>query len=215
MIARARQIAIHATAVGIVLGTLAVVAPSAAWAEWYVAPQFGVNFAESLKQGRGTGTAEGAEVVDLDLKNSYTFGGKLGFYPGNQAFGLEVDALHSNPHIKSFSDLPGINVRMTNIGIHLLLRYPGKTYQPYVGFGPAIMVSRLASSSLNQRDTNVDVGVNVLVGLRAFVTPYIAMFTEYKYTSGTPRYTDFFAANTGFQADYQAQQLVVGVSYHF
>lgn len=215
MIARARQIAIHATAVGVVLWALAVVAPSAARAEWYVAPQVGVNFADRLKAVRGTGVLEGLEAPNFDLQNSFAWGGKIGVYPGSQMMGLELDVLHSTPHVKNLDDVPGIQQRITNIGLHLLLRYPGKTYQPYFGIGPAILVSRLSSSPTTQRDTDVTVGLNILVGLRAFVTPYVAMFTEYKYTSGTPRYTEAFGVNSGFHADYQAQQLVFGVSYHF
>ena len=30
-----------------------------------------------------------------------------------------------------------------------------------------------------------DSGLNVLAGVRAFITPYVAIFTEYKYTHGT------------------------------
>ncbi len=215
MIARVRQIARRAAGVGVALWALAVVAPSGTQAEWYVAPQFGVNFADRLKTVRGTGALEGLDAPNFDLQNSYAWGGKIGVYPNSHIMGLEVDVLHSTPHIKNLDDIPGIQLRVTNIGLHLLLRYPGKTYQPYFGIGPAILVSRLANSPTTQRDTDVTVGLNVLVGIRAFVTPYVAMFTEFKYTSGTPRYTEAFGTNSGFHADYQAQQLVFGVSYHF
>ena len=189
--------------------------PIVSHAEWYFAPQFGVNFPDRLKDVRGTGTLEGLTAPDFDLQNSYTFGGKIGVYPSNGPFGLEVDVLHSTPHIKNLDDIPGIHYRVTNIGVHLLARYPGKTYQPYLGIGPAILVSRVANSPTTQRDSDVSIGFNALAGIRTFVTPYIAVFTEYKYTISTPEYADAFGPGAGFQADYQAQQLVFGISYHF
>lgn len=186
-----------------------------AQAESYVAPQFGLNFADRIKNVEGTGPLSGFTAPSFDLQNSYSYGLKLGHYFTNNIFGLEVDVLHSTPHIKNVDDLEGIHLRMTNIGVHLLARYPGKTFQPYFGIGPAILVSRLSGSANNQADGAVNVGVNVLVGARAFVTPYVAVFTEYKYTDGTPRFTEAYGSVGGFQGDYIVQQLVFGVSYHF
>ena len=197
----------------VLLSTL--VWPVLSHAEWYVAPQFGVNFADRLKAVQGTGQLAGLQAPSFDLQNSYAVGGKIGYYPSNGPFGLEVDVLYSTPHIKNLDDIPGIHYRVTNIGVHILARYPGKTYQPYVGIGPAILVTRLANSPTTQRDNDVSLGFNALAGIRAFVTPYIAVFTEYKYTIGTPEYENAFGPGAGFQADYQAQQLVVGISYHF
>lgn len=191
------------------------VVPQTSRAEWYVAPQVGVNFADRLDAVRGTGSLSGLDAPNFDLQNSLAYGAKLGYYPQHGKLGVELDVLHSTPHIKNLDDIAGIHLRVTNIGLHLLVRYPGKTYQPYFGIGPAILVSRLNASPTTQSDSTVTVGFNTLLGLRAFVTPYVALFTEYKYTRGTPRYTDAFGPNTGFHADYQVQQLVVGVSYHF
>ncbi len=189
--------------------------PLHAQGEWYLAPQFGVNFADRLKAVRGTGTLGGLDAPDFDLQNSFAWGAKVGYYPQNGKLGFELDVLHSTPHVKNLDDIPGIHLRVTDIGLHLLMRYPGVTYQPYLGIGPAILVSHLSSSPTTQSDTSVTVGFDALVGLRAFVTPYVAVFTEYKYTHGTPRFTDAFGPNAGFHSDYDVQNLVVGVSYHF
>jgi opacity protein-like surface antigen len=64
----------------------------------------------------------------------------------------------------------------------------------------------------------VAAGLNLLAGIRAFVTPYVALFTEYKFTQATFRFDQAFngfGTQGGFVGDYRAQQLVVGVSYHF
>jgi len=95
------------------------------------------------------------------------------------------------------------------------LRYPGQTFQPYVGFGGAALIGHISETVDVRSDTDVGFGVNVLTGLRAFVTPYVAVFTEYKYTRGTLTFSDAFGSIGGFSGDYQAQQVVFGVSYHF
>lgn len=81
--------------------------PHRSQAEWYVAGQFGVNFADELQSVRGTGILTGLTAPDFDLKNSYTYGGKFGFYPGHQWLGVEIDVLHSTPHVKNLDDIRG------------------------------------------------------------------------------------------------------------
>ncbi|MEQ1793134.1 MAG: outer membrane beta-barrel protein [Nitrospira sp.] len=189
--------------------------PSLASAEWYVAGQFGANFPGKLTAIRGTGILKGLDAPDFDLKTSYAYGGKIGVYPGHHILGAELDVLYSNPHIKNLEEIPGIHLSVTTIGLHMLIRYPGPTVQPYAGIGPAILVSHLGSSATTRADSNVTVGLDFLAGVRAFVTPTIAVFTEYKYTLATLRFTDAFGDNSGFHGDYRVNQLVVGLSYHF
>ena len=166
---------------------LLLCSPSPIRAEWYVAAQLGANFADPLGNVRGGGTLAGLDGPNFNLKTSPAFGGKLGVFPGHGLFGIELDVSHSTPHIKNLDDVPGTHLSVTNIGAHVVLRYPGVTWQPYIGGGPALLVARLGRSSTTESDTPVSVGGNVLVGIRAFVTPKVAMFTEYKYgASGFP-----------------------------
>lgn len=193
---------------------LCIHAPPAS-AEWYVAGQVGVNFADPLRNVRGTGTLAGLDAPNFNLKTSPAFGGKLGFFPQHGLFGFELDVSQSTPHIKNLDDVPGIHLAVTNIGAHVLLRYPGVTWQPYIGGGPSLLVARLGRSTTTESDTQVSVGGNVLVGIRAFVTPKVALFTEYKYTDSTFRFGGAFGPVGGFDGTYRAHQLFVGVSYHF
>lgn len=188
-----------------------------AHAEYYVAGQFGVNFADRLRDIQGTGSLVTVPPIaqDFDLKNAIVYGGKLGFFPGNGPMGLELDVFNSQPNIKQMGDIPGIHLRVTNVGLNLMLRYPGQTFQPYVGFGGAALISHISKTVDVQSDTDVGFGINLLAGLRAFVTPYVAVFTEYKYTRGTLTFSEAFGSIGGFSGDYQAQQVVFGVSYHF
>ncbi len=106
-------------------------------------------------------------------------------------------------------------MRVTNVGVNLLLRYPGPTFQPYVGFGGAALIARISETVDVQSDTDVGFGINLLAGLRTFITPYVAVFAEYKYTRGTLTFSEAFGSTGGFAGDYRAQHVVFGLSYHF
>lgn len=195
-----------------------------ALAEWYVAGQFGLNFADRLSDVSGTNQLAGMRAPDFDLKNSYTYGAKIGYFPGHGWFGLELDAFHSTPHIKNLDEIPGIHMRVTQVGLNLIARYPGVTFQPYAGIGTGIVIARVSGAGLvsgvpnappTRSDSDVTSGLTLLAGLRAFVTPYVAVFTEYKYTGATLQFDRAFGTVGGFSGDYRAQHVVFGVSYHF
>jgi len=195
--------------------TIACLTPAVAQAEYYVAGQVGVNFADRLTGIQGTGSFLTQSGPDLDLKNAVLYGGKLGFFPGNGAMGLELDVFNSQPNIKNLDNIPGIPLGVTNVGINLLLRYPGPTFQPYVGFGGAALIARISETVDVKSDTDVGFGINLLGGLRTFITPYVAVFAEYKYTRGTLSFNEAFGSAGGFSGNYHAQAVVFGLSYHF
>lgn len=192
-----------------------LVFPAGSRAEWYVAGQFGWNFVDPLRNVRGTGALTGQDFLNFNLKTSPAFGGKVGVFPGHGLFGFELDVTHSNPHIKNLDDAPGIHLSVTTIGVNVLLRYPGVTWQPYIGGGPALLVARLGRSAETEHDTQQSFGGNALVGIRAFVTPRVAWFTEYKYTDSTLRFSGALGPLGGFEGTYRAHQLFTGLSYHF
>jgi opacity protein-like surface antigen len=189
--------------------------PSPASAEWYVAGDVGVNFADRLTGISGTNGLEGLQAPDFDLKNSVSYGAKLGYFPEHSWLGIEGEVLQTTPHIKNLDDVPGIHLRVTTVGVNLLARYPGRTFQPYAGVGVGEVIVHLGDSTTTQSSINVTSGWNVLVGLRGFVTPYLAVFTEYKYTGATLRFDQAFVTGGGFEGVYRAQHVLVGLSYHF
>ena len=190
--------------------------PSPASAEWYVAGDVGVNFADRLTGISGTGDLTGVEPrsPDFDLKNSVSYGAKLGYFAEHSWLGIEGEVLQTTPHIKNLDDDPGIHLRVTTVGVNFLARYPGRTFQPYLGVGVSTAIAHLSNSATVQSDTDVASGWNVLAGLRGFVTPYVAVFTEYKYTGATLRFDQAFGTG-GFEGVYRAQHVLVGLSYHF
>jgi len=192
--------------------------PGPAIAEWYVAGDVGANFADRLTGPSGTNGAEGLQASDFDLKNSISYGAKLGYFAEHSWFGIEGEVLQTTPHIKQLETVaPGIHLSVTTVGVNFLARYPGRTFQPYAGIGPGIVIARLGDSAANeiQSDTSAAGGWNVLAGLRAFVTPYVAVFAEYKYTGATLRFDQAFVSGGGFEGVYRAQHVLVGLSYHF
>ena len=191
--------------------------PGLASAEWYVAGDVGPNFADRLTGPSGTNGAEGLQAPDFDLKNSISYGAKLGYFAEHSWFGIEGEVLQTTPHIKNLDDVPGIHLRVTTVGVNFLARYPGRTFQPYAGVGLGTVIAHIGDSAANeiQSNTSVTSGWNALAGLRAFVTPYVAVFTEYKYTGSTLRFDDAFVGGGGFEGVYRAQHLLVGLSYHF
>lgn len=205
-------------AIGLLCLALCTLWVQDALAEWYVAGLFGVNFADRLTDVSGTNGFAGFRAPDFDLKNSLAYGGKIGYFPGHGWFGIELDVFHSTPHIKNLDDVPGIHMRVTTAAVNFIARYPGATFQPYAGVGAAAVFAHIGQSPTTQSDSDVTGGLNLLAGIRAFITPYVAVFTEYKFTQATFRFDQAFngtGTQGGFVADYRAQQLMVGLSYHF
>jgi opacity protein-like surface antigen len=194
------------------IATFGMPIPSSA--EWYVAGDVGANFADRITGISGTGDLTGQQPRDFDLKNSISYGAKLGYFRDHSWFGIEGEVLQTTPHIKNLDDDPGIHLRVTTVGVNLLARYPGRTFQPYVGVGVSTVMAHLSDTATIQSDTDVTGGWNVLAGLRAFVTPYVAVFTEYKHTGATLRF-DQAVGTGGFEGVYRAQHVLVGLSYHF
>lgn len=200
--------------------------PHQASAEMYVAGYGGVNFADRINSIAGTGPLAGVQgpLEDWDLQNSITYGGKIGYFPGHSWYGIEGEVFNTTPHRKSFNDNPstpnfdpasGVHFRVTTVGANFIARYPGRTFQPYAGAGIGIAIAHIGDTATVRSDTDVAAAWNVLAGLRAFVTPTIAVFGEYKYTGATFKFDQAFGDLGGFSGNYRAQHILGGLSYHF
>jgi opacity protein-like surface antigen len=185
--------------------------------EWYVAGQVGPTFADKPADIGGTGSLSTLAPVapNWDLKNSIAYGAKLGYFGGHGWIGLEGEIFNSTPHIKQIGDVPGSHLRVTTLALNFIARYPGVTIQPYAGIGFGMLFTRLSESPTKRSDSDTATGLNLLAGVRFFVTPYVSMFTEYKYQQASLLFDQAFGANGGFLGDYRAQHLMFGVAYHF
>ena len=192
-------------------------------AEMYVAGTAGVIFADRINSIAGTGSQAGVSgpLADFDLQNSIAYGAKIGYFPGHSWYGIEGEVLHTTPHIKELPATssapadPGIHMRVTTVGVNFIARYPGRTFQPYVGAGIGAAMAHIGDTSTVRSDSDLAVAWNVLVGLRAYVTPRIAVVGEYQHGGATLKFDQAFGDLGGFSGNYRAQYVLGGLSYHF
>ena len=195
-------------------------------AEMYIGGQAGVNLPKDLKDVRGTNSFSGTRLSDLKVKDSLAAGLKVGGYFPNSVnwLGLEGEVYYSNPTIKRQTvtgnvailgnsggqfTIPKTDLHIITFAFNALVRYPGEIFQPYGGAGVGLNVGYLRSGNVSS-DAGFAPSLNLLGGLRAFVTEKVAVFAEYKYSRGT---FEFYANN--FKADYRTNMIVGGLTFHF
>ena len=205
-----------------------------AYAESYVAGQFGVTFPQALSSGEVTQHGIGGlDLSDQPLKNSVMLGAKLGHYFSRAKWiGIESGISFANPHIKegtitlsnsngsASGTFGGVHQRMIIWDVAtLIFRYPGYRIQPYVGVGPALYFASLKGPDAPPGQSATTIGFNVEGGVRYYMTRHWALFGEGQYHRARLGYTsndDNDAADPfGFRATYSAFTLSLGVSYHF
>jgi opacity protein-like surface antigen len=192
--------------------------PNHSAAEWYVAGQVGPTFGDRFDNIGATHPDVVPTAPSWDLRNSIAYGAKLGYFPGHGWMGIEGEIFHTTPHLRRPEPDPGLHLRVTTLAINFIARYPGTTFQPYAGIGMGILFSHLGGTPGTpgiQSDSDTSTGLNLLAGLRFFVTPYVSMFTEYKFVQSSLLFSDALGAAGGFVGDYRAQHLMLGVAYHF
>jgi hypothetical protein len=104
-------------------------------------------------------------------------------YPFHGSLGVELDVFHSTPHVKNLDDIPGIHLAVTMSARIFCCGTPVRLFSLY---RRRTRHSDCASQSFayTEQDTQVSIGFNLITGIRAFVTPIVALFTEYKFTDG-------------------------------
>jgi len=157
-----------------------------------------------------------------DLDDSYTFGTRLTYWftdPELNAdwFGLALDVSYYR-----YEDGPfDIEVDVVPISGLIMLRYPGKFLQPYIGAGGGIFISwvdervDLSSFGLGSEhfdDTRADFGFDARAGL-ALKFVRISIFGEGRLTYFGPNYED---SKAKVEADnFVTYHLLAGIAYHF
>ena len=206
-----------------------------AYAETYVAGQFGVTFPQSLSDGKVTQDGfAGLDLSDLPLKSSAMLGAKLGHYFTKARWlGIETGLSYTTPHVKEGSitfsgpggslsspNLSGLSHRVITWDIAtIMFRYPGYRLQPYVGIGPSLFLATLKGPDAPPGESAMAIGLNAEAGVRYYVTRNWAFFGEGKYNRARLGYisndSNVAADPFGFRATYSALTLSLGVSYHF
>ena len=206
-------------------------------AETYLGAQAGVVLGPKFTDVEGTGASSGLKSGDLTLKDSWMYGLKIGrFFESVPWLGIEADLYHSNPHLEQqnvsrFFGIPGVigvtattnsagaHTSMMTAAANVILRYPGKRIQPYIGGGAGLSHARLTGVTVpidtsgnvaRKNDSDTTLQFNALVGMRFFLTRHVALFGEYKYTRASFNFDDI-----QIKAEYSAHIFATGLSYHF
>lgn len=206
-----------------------------AYAESYVAGQFGATFPQSLSNGKVTQDGFGGlNLSDQPLKSSAMLGGKFGHYFTKARWlGIETGLSYTTPHLKEGSitfsgpggsalspTLSGLSHRVITLDTDVIFRYPGYRLQPYIGIGPSILFARLKGSDASSSgQTSTAIGFNVEGGVQYYLTRQWTLFGEAKYTRARMNYSSAHSDETAdpfaFRATYSVLALSVGIGYHF
>lgn len=239
----AREMAIKTTQLArrfVITSLLALLVPIVllapqAYAESYVAGQFGVTLPQSLSNGTVTQDGFGGlDVSDQPLKSSAMVGAKLGHYFTRARWlGIETGLSYTTPHVKegtlTFSGpgappqttgvLSGLSQRVITWDIDVIFRYPGYRLQPYIGIGPSLFFASLKGPTAPPGQSSTAIGFNAEVGAQYYLTRQWTLFGEGKYSRARMSYSsndsDPNADPFGFRATYSAFTISAGLGYHF
>ena len=170
-------------------------------------------------------------------------------------FGLEVEGFHFEPNVRQQTSrfvgtlggapadrqirVQHADIEITGAALNLLYRWPVAVreefphgrLQPYFGVGLAVLIAELSTTTtpfdVNKSisDTNVQPALQVLAGVRTFVTRNIAVFAEYKFLQSRTFSFDFkvpgtigggpFTETAKDRSDITSHHLSVGVGFHW
>jgi len=170
-------------------------------------------------------------------------------------FGLEAEGFHFEPNVRQqtarfVGTLGGApadrqirvqhaDIEITGAALNLLYRwplavreeFPHGRLQPYVGVGLAVLIAELSTTTTpfdvntSISDTNVQPALQLLAGVRTFVTRHIAVFAEYKFLQSRTFTFDFkvpgtigggpFTEIARDRSDVTAHHLSAGIGFHW
>ena len=208
---------------------LSLVIPSVVYAEPYVQVQAGIGQPSRLQQFEGEYWSKHRfSTSDLALDAGPAVGAKLGyFFPSAPAIGLELDALYTTPsfHRQSYwihnhlnghtqgAIEPSTKVWIGSVGLNLVGRYPGETWQPYLAAGPAVFAANYGGDP-----TNLQIGLNVEGGLRVVLWNGLFASLSYKYQRADLTFRESSGPGgciNGFNTLYQNHVTLVGLGWNF
>jgi hypothetical protein len=135
------------------------------------------------------------------------------YLPNNPlAPGLCIPGISCQAQVTNNSTLPlsQSSMRLITVLFNVVARYPGTTFQPYIGVG----AGGFYFSSSGQIDgRQVVPGLNAQAGLKVLATEEWGLFVEGKYNYAT--ITNLDPAGFGLSGVYSAFNLLAGIAYHF
>jgi outer membrane protein W len=119
-------------------------------------------------------------------------------------------ACSSQVQLNSTLPMTQSSLRLIAVLFNLVARYPGTTFQPYVGIGGGAFYF---SSSGQIDGRQVVPGLNAQAGLKVLATEEWGLFVEGKYNYAT--ITNLDPVGYGLSGVYSAFNVLAGVAYHF
>jgi opacity protein-like surface antigen len=164
----------------------------------------------------------GVDVPNTSVENGIGAGLKVGVFPDITrrllGFEFEYSALGSGIEFPVSTGSGTESIGSTNLlvfgsMVNLIIRYPGKVIQPYVGIGGGLSHGILFGADIPGRadrdfEASPTFGYQFLAGVQSNLTEKTYLFGEYKR----------FAANyhwEGLSLDFRAQYALVGIGIRF
>ncbi len=113
-------------------------------------------------------------------------------------------------NLKSTLPLTQSTLRLVTVIFNVVARYPGTTFQPYIGVGGGAFYFN-SSGQIDGRQ--VVPGFNAQAGLKVLATEEWGLFVEGKYNYAT--ITNLDPSGYGLSGTYSAFNILGGVAYHF
>lgn len=202
---------------------LAFSAPSAARAEGFVDLRVGGAFTEESDvevtiEGIGAGSSS------ADIEDSVTGGLRGGYWLDVLPFvGLAADVSYFAADDEDSSGeidvIPLSPLLMLRLPIAESEEFPHGQFQPFVGVGPGIFVTSIDDTG-GYEDDSVDVGADVHAGLKVLVTPSVALFVQYRFTTFEAEFSDtvptpFGIRQVDLDLDIDTHHAAAGIGFHF
>jgi opacity protein-like surface antigen len=185
-------------------------------AEMYAGGQIGFALPGDLKSDNNG---------SIELSNSFAFGAKFGNFLEEREWswlGFEVEAFNYTPHIKQQTlsgttgsgplsgEIAGKNFGVTTIGINAIARLPySSKFEPYAGLGIGMNWMRVSEGGFTP-ESAITPSLNILAGVRSYVSESLALFGEFKYS-----FVDVDFDKNPLGGSFQNKMFMFGISYHF
>ncbi len=198
----------------ILLGSLLMV-PTQSFAQIYVGGYGGVAIPHDADaEIRVPGFVGLSGEIEFDA--SVIAGARVGYWFENfdlPWLGVEFDAYWENPELDRFK-IAGLSFAIDDDlivlsgGINGLVRYPYGPIQPYAGVGVGVVYAEI--DQINDED--VVASLQLVGGVRGFVSDNLALFAEYKFVLTE---FEFNEAGASLEVDYTASNIYGGIEWHF
>lgn len=111
--------------------------------------------------------------------------------------------------ISGGTNIPESSMRLITFAFNVVVRYPGKVFQPYAGVGGGAFYF---SSSGAIRGHQVVPGLNAFGGMKVLILDDVGLFVEGKFNRAT---ITNFDSTFGLSGEYNAFNVLAGLAYHF